>query len=58
MIGERLEQSDLFAVAFLNLGDRASIEDSRKWGIYNTTNLMFKTYFKVRGILSLSAEVI
>ena len=58
MIGERLEQSDLFAVAFLNLGDRASIEDSRKWGIYNTTNLMFKTYFKVRVILSLSAEVI
>lgn len=25
----------------------APIEESRKWGIYNTTNLLFKTYFKV-----------
>ncbi|OQE24480.1 hypothetical protein PENSTE_c007G03417 [Penicillium steckii] len=30
----------------LCLGDRAPIEESRKWGIYNTTNLLFKTYFK------------
>lgn len=26
---------------------RAPIEESRKWGIYETTNLLFKTYFKV-----------
>ena len=26
---------------------RAPIEDSRKWGLYYTTNLLFKTYFKV-----------
>lgn len=32
----------------LCLSDRAPIEESRKWGIYNMTNLMFKTYFKVR----------
>lgn len=25
-----------------------NMEESRKWGIYNTTNLLFKTYFKVR----------
>lgn len=24
------------------------MEESRKWGIYNTTNLLFKTYFKVQ----------
>lgn len=28
--------------------DRAPLENSRKWGIYDTTNMMFKTYFKVR----------
>ena len=27
---------------------RAPLEESRKWGIYYTTNLLFKTYFKVR----------
>ena len=26
---------------------RAPIEESRKWGLYYTTNLLFKTYFKV-----------
>jgi hypothetical protein len=26
---------------------RAPLEESRKWGIYNMTNLLFKTYFKV-----------
>lgn len=29
-------------------GHRAPIEESRKWGLYYTTNLLFKTYFKVR----------
>jgi hypothetical protein len=33
---------------------RAPIEESRKWGIYNMTNLLFKTYFKVR-IVDLTA---
>jgi COP9 signalosome complex subunit 12 len=28
-------------------GDRAPIEESRKWGIYYITNLLFKTHFKV-----------
>ncbi|EDN07061.1 conserved hypothetical protein [Histoplasma mississippiense (nom. inval.)] len=32
----------------LCLHDRAPIEESRKWGVYNTVNLSFKTYFKVR----------
>jgi hypothetical protein len=31
----------------LCLSDRAAIEESRKWGIYNMTNLLFKIYFKV-----------
>jgi len=26
---------------------RAPLEESRKWAIYYTTNLLFKTYFKV-----------
>ena len=26
--------------------NRAPLEDSRKWGLYYTTNLLFKTYFK------------
>ncbi|KAJ5308772.1 hypothetical protein N7508_004151 [Penicillium antarcticum] len=30
----------------LCLSDRAPIEESRKWGIYQMTNLLFKTYFK------------
>ncbi|KAJ5574589.1 PCI/PINT associated module [Penicillium hetheringtonii] len=34
----------------LCLGDRAPIEESRKWGIYNTTNLLFKTYFKINSV--------
>ncbi|KAI4178218.1 MAG: hypothetical protein L6R41_008481, partial [Letrouitia leprolyta] len=29
---------------------RAPIEDSRKWGLYYTTNLLFKTYFKLNSI--------
>ena len=29
---------------------RAPIEESRKWGIYDTTNLLFKTYFKLNTV--------
>ncbi|KAE8379126.1 hypothetical protein BDV26DRAFT_260123 [Aspergillus bertholletiae] len=41
----------------LCLSDRAPIEDSRKWGIYNTTNLLFKTYFKINSV-SLSKNLL
>ncbi|KAE8396642.1 hypothetical protein BDV23DRAFT_143230 [Aspergillus alliaceus] len=41
----------------LCLSDRASIEESRKWGIYNTTNLLFKTYFKINSV-SLSKNLL
>ncbi|KAE8149666.1 hypothetical protein BDV25DRAFT_155913 [Aspergillus avenaceus] len=34
----------------LCLSDRAPIEESRKWGVYNTTNLLFKTYFKLNSV--------
>ncbi|KAF9889938.1 COP9 signalosome (CSN) subunit [Aspergillus nanangensis] len=29
---------------------RAPIEESRKWGVYNMTNLLFKTYFKLNSV--------
>lgn len=29
---------------------RAPLEESRKWGIYNIINLLFKTYFKLNSI--------
>ncbi|OCK85539.1 hypothetical protein K432DRAFT_26873 [Lepidopterella palustris CBS 459.81] len=41
----------------LCLGDRAPIEDSRKWGTYYTANLLFKTHFKLNAI-SLSKNII
>ncbi|EAW08282.1 protein csn12 [Aspergillus clavatus NRRL 1] len=34
----------------LCLSDRAPIEESRKWGVYYTTNLLFKTYFKLNSV--------
>ncbi|KKK24362.1 hypothetical protein ARAM_000876 [Aspergillus rambellii] len=34
----------------LCLGDRNSIEESRKWGVYYMTNLLFKTYFKINAV--------
>ncbi|PYH44809.1 protein csn12 [Aspergillus saccharolyticus JOP 1030-1] len=34
----------------LCLTDRSPIEESRKWGVYDTTNLLFKTYFKLNTI--------
>ncbi|KAL2821385.1 hypothetical protein BDW59DRAFT_110769 [Aspergillus cavernicola] len=34
----------------LCLNDRAPREDSRKWGIYYMTNLLFKTYFKINAV--------
>ncbi|EEH11333.1 COP9 signalosome complex subunit [Histoplasma capsulatum G186AR] len=36
----------------LCLHDRAPIEESRKWGVYNTVNLSFKTYFKLGAVSS------
>ncbi|RAH70652.1 protein csn12 [Aspergillus aculeatinus CBS 121060] len=34
----------------LCLTDRSPIEESRKWGVYDTTNLLFKTYFKLNTV--------
>ncbi|KAI4125295.1 MAG: hypothetical protein LQ338_004341 [Usnochroma carphineum] len=34
----------------LCISDRAPIEESRKWGLYYTTNLLFKTYFKLNSV--------
>ncbi|KPI44322.1 uncharacterized protein AB675_8611 [Cyphellophora attinorum] len=39
------------------LSDRSDLSESRKWGIYSTTNLLFKTYFKLNSI-SLNKNVI
>ncbi|KAH6669511.1 hypothetical protein B0J14DRAFT_121361 [Halenospora varia] len=39
------------------LADRAPLEESRKWGIYNIINLLFKTYFKLNSI-SLTKNVL
>lgn len=36
---------------------RAPIEESRKWGLYNIINLLFKTYFKLNSI-SLSKNIL
>ncbi|WEW58309.1 COP9 signalosome (CSN) subunit [Emydomyces testavorans] len=36
----------------LCLHDRAPIEESRKWGVYNAVNLSFKTYFKLGTVSS------
>lgn len=39
------------------LGARAPLEDSRKWGIYYIINLLFKTYFKLNSA-SLSRNIL
>ena len=39
------------------LSDRSDLSESRKWGIYSTTNLLFKTYFRLNSI-SLCANVL
>ncbi|KAH0845517.1 Protein CSN12 like protein [Fonsecaea pedrosoi] len=39
------------------LSDRAEENESRRWGIYSTTNLLFKTYFKLNSV-SLTKNVI
>ncbi|KFY52162.1 hypothetical protein V496_08622 [Pseudogymnoascus sp. VKM F-4515 (FW-2607)] len=41
----------------LCVSDRAPLEDSRKWGIYNIVNLLFKTYFKLNSV-ALSKNII
>jgi len=41
----------------LLIGKRAPLEESRKWGIYNIINLLFKTYFKLNSI-SLSKNIL
>ncbi|KAI4169337.1 MAG: hypothetical protein LQ348_007289 [Seirophora lacunosa] len=46
---ERLEDAArvINRIFTLCISDRAPIEESRKFGLYYTTNLLFKTYFKV-----------
>ena len=39
------------------LSDRSELSESRKWGIYSTTNLLFKTYFRLSSI-SLTKNVL
>ncbi|KAI9689879.1 MAG: COP9 signalosome (CSN) subunit [Bathelium mastoideum] len=34
----------------LCISDRAPIEESRKWGVYCISNMMFKTYFKLNSL--------
>ncbi|RDW70624.1 protein csn12 [Aspergillus mulundensis] len=34
----------------LCLNDRAAMEESRKWGVYYMSNLLFKTYFKINAV--------
>lgn len=58
-VHEKLEQAAwvinrMFTVC---LSDRSDLSDSRKWGIYSTTNLLFKTYFRLNS-LSLTKNVI
>lgn len=41
----------------LKLCNRAALEESRKWALYYTTNLLFKTYFKLNSV-SLSKNIL
>ena len=36
---------------------RAPLEESRKWGLYYITNLLFKTYFKVSILISIDLNL-
>ena len=42
-----IDQSIPSSNILTSLFSRAPMEESRKWGLYHTTNLLFKTYFKV-----------
>lgn len=46
---EKLEDAarQINRVFSLCISDRSPMDDSRKWGLYYITNLLFKTYFKV-----------
>ncbi|KAI9704046.1 MAG: COP9 signalosome (CSN) subunit [Bogoriella megaspora] len=56
---EKLEDAarQINRVFSLCLTDRAPLEESRRWGVYYITNLLFKTYFKLNSI-SLSKSLI
>jgi hypothetical protein len=56
---EKLEDAarQLNRIFTICLSDRAPLEESRKWGIYNIINLLFKTYFKLNSI-SLSKNIL
>ncbi|KAF2458183.1 hypothetical protein BDY21DRAFT_371065 [Lineolata rhizophorae] len=55
---EKLEDAarQINRIFSLCIGDRAPLEESRKWGLYYITNLLFKTYFKLNSI-SLSKNI-
>jgi COP9 signalosome complex subunit 12 len=56
---EKLEQATWIINRMFQtcLTDRAELTESRKWGIYSTANLLFKTYFKLNSV-SLTKNVI
>ncbi|EXJ73310.1 uncharacterized protein A1O5_03070 [Cladophialophora psammophila CBS 110553] len=56
---EKLEQAawTINRMFTICLSDRAEENESRRWGIYSTTNLLFKTYFKLNSV-SLTKNVI
>ncbi|KAK0124062.1 COP9 signalosome (CSN) subunit [Cadophora gregata] len=56
---EKLEDAarHLNRIFTICLSDRAPLEESRKWGIYNIINLLFKTYFKLNSV-SLSKNIL
>ncbi|KAK1084491.1 COP9 signalosome (CSN) subunit [Friedmanniomyces endolithicus] len=49
---EKLEDAarQINRIFALCLGDRSPLEDSRKWALYYTANLLFKTYFRLNSI--------
>ncbi|KAK3645450.1 COP9 signalosome (CSN) subunit [Elasticomyces elasticus] len=49
---EKLEDAarQINRIFALCLGDRNPLEDSRKWALYYTANLLFKTYFRLNSI--------
>ena len=52
-----MQSSFLSQDAWLKPRGRAPLEDSRKWALYYTTNLLFKTYFKLNSV-SLSKNIL
>ena len=41
------ERCVIYCVVIVNVYSRAALEDSKKWGMLNLVNQLFKIYFKV-----------